>query len=118
MEPHVPACSPDERLVNIRQRLGPDSEEAVVLDENAVVLGILRRDDLAKPDATPAAAAMTPGVPTFRPNVAAKALADYFAEHDVPSALVTTPDGVLLGLIQLQHVGGFGEKQLAGQKRS
>ena len=40
------------------------------------------------------------GPSTFRPSVSLDEMKEYFGKHDLASAPITTPDGVLLGLLR------------------
>jgi hypothetical protein len=54
--------------------------------------------------ATPIEQVMDPAPVTFRPNLRAGDLPDYFTKQGVRHAIVTTSDGVLVGLIRLNPV--------------
>ncbi len=96
----VPICRPDERLGDVHERAGAAGwDAAVVVDENHVVLGLLRAKELEKDAGLRVAEAMRPGPSTFRPYVPIKEMADYMTEHDLESAPVTTSDGKLVGLL-------------------
>jgi predicted transcriptional regulator len=43
---------------------------------------------------------MEPGPSTFRPHVPVAEMSEYFAEHDLASAPITTSEGVLIGLLE------------------
>ena len=55
--------------------------------------------EAADPGAT-AQAIMEPGPSTVRPDVETAQLATRLAERDLGSAIVTTPDGQLVGVVQ------------------
>src|SRR5579859_5013336 len=96
----VPTCRLDERLGDVRERSGAAGwDVAVVVDEDRVVLGLLRAKELEKDARLRVAEAMRPGPSTFRPYVPIKEMADYMTEHDLESAPVTTSDGKLVGLL-------------------
>jgi hypothetical protein len=67
----------------------PADVDTVVVDENRVVLGLLRRGEDE----------MTEGPSTFRPYVPIREMADYMQQHDLASAPITTSDGKLVGLL-------------------
>ena len=96
----VPTATLAERVGEVSaraRRAGWDA--AVVIDEDRVVLGLLRAKELdGDPDAT-MEAAMRPGPSTFRPYVPIKEMADYMTRKDLVSAPVTTSDGRLVGLL-------------------
>src|SRR5262249_18556819 len=96
----VPACLPSETLHVVNSRVRDAGwDRCVVVNEQRVVLGLLGP---AGWDASPKATAeqmMKPGPSTFRPNVALGEMAKYMREHEMDSAVITTNDGVLLGLL-------------------
>jgi CBS domain-containing protein len=97
----VPTCKADELVGDVRGRAGAAGWAAavVVVDENDVVQGLLRAEELAKDGGLRVAEAMRSGPSTFRPYVPIKEMADYMTEHDLESAPVTTSDGKLVGLL-------------------
>ena len=96
----VPTCRMDELLGDVRERVGAAGWNAcVVVNEEGVVLGLLRSKELGGDAAVRIEAAMRPGPSTFRPFVAVEEMAEYMIEHDLESAPVTTSDGRLVGLL-------------------
>lgn len=93
--PDVPTCEPHESTVDVRQRLA-DWDVAVVVDAHRVVLGIVRRDDMA--EGRKAGEVMREGPVTHRPDVPAADMAHQLLDHPVPRVLVTNGDGTLVGL--------------------
>jgi len=103
MRSDVPTCHLDERLADVR----PMVEKAawnvcVVVNEERIVLGLLRAKQLSSGDEKTAEEAMRPGPSTFRPNVPIEQMAEHMIEHDLESAPITTPEGRLLGLLRRQ----------------
>jgi CBS domain-containing protein len=96
----VPTCRLDESVGEVRARVHDAGWDAcVVVNEERVVLGLLRAGELGGPDDRTAEQAMRPGPSTFRPHVPIQEMATFMAEHDVASAPVTTSDGRLAGLV-------------------
>ena len=96
----VPTCGLTELVGDVRKRAGDAHwESAVVVNEQRVVLGLLRAKELDKDAGMTIEAAMRPGPSTFRPYVPIKEIADHMVEHNVVSSPVTTSDGILFGLI-------------------
>ena len=96
----VPVCGLAERLGDVRDRVkavGWDS--AVVVNEERIVLGLLRSKELAKDGDLRIEQAMRPGPSTFRPYVSLHEMAHFMVEHDLESSPVTTSDGKLVGLL-------------------
>jgi deazaflavin-dependent oxidoreductase (nitroreductase family) len=71
----------------------------VVVNDERVVMGLLRADQLAGDPMHSVEHAMRPGPSTFRPNVAITEMAEYMARHNLESSPVTTSDGRLVGLL-------------------
>jgi CBS domain-containing protein len=96
----VPTCRVDERLGDVRERVQEAGwDAAVAVDQDRVVLGLLRAHELDGDSELPIAQAMRPGPSTFRPYVPIKEMADYMTEHSLESVPVTTSDGKLVGLL-------------------
>jgi len=111
----VPTCRPDETLGSIKERVRASGfEVCVVMNEERVVLGLLREQQLAGPDDQPAERAMRPGPSTFRPFVAIEEMASFMIDHDVPNAPVTTSDGRLVGLLRREDAARAAHQLHAG----
>ncbi len=97
----VPTCGLEERLGHVSERVKRAGWDAcVVVNEERVVLGLLRAAEL---DGDPAAVierAMRPGPSTFRPHVLVSDMAKRMIDHDLHSAPITTSDGRLVGLLR------------------
>jgi CBS domain-containing protein len=110
----VPACLPSETIEHVGQRVREAGwDRCVVVNEQRVVLGLLGP---AAWDAGPTATAeqvMELGPSTFRPNVPLDEMAAYMRDHKMPSALISTSDGVLLGLLCREDVERAGEGETA-----
>ncbi|MCL6650615.1 MAG: CBS domain-containing protein [Chloroflexi bacterium] len=97
----VPTCWLEERLGDVRPRLeAGDWEVCAVVNAERIVLGLLDRAALVGNPQVAVQAVMRPGPSTFRPNVPAAEMADYFARHEMQHALITTLDGRLIGLLR------------------
>jgi Mg/Co/Ni transporter MgtE len=89
-----------DRLGDVRDRVkAAGSDVAVVLNDDLVLLGLLRSKQLEMDPNLSVEEAMRPGPSTFRPYVAIKEMADYMVEHDLDSAPITTSDGKLVGVL-------------------
>jgi Mg/Co/Ni transporter MgtE len=73
----------------------------VVVNHERVVLGLLRSEQLAKGREESVEAVMRPGPSTFRPHVPIGEMAHYMLDHDLPSSPITTSDGRLVGLLEV-----------------
>jgi predicted transcriptional regulator len=107
----VQTCRLDERVGEVRSRLGADSgEPLIVVDPDRIVLGVVNPEALTGDPATPVEEVMDSAPVTFRPNLRAGEMPEYFKKQRIEDALVTTSDGVLIGLVRLQpQTSGHGE---------
>jgi CBS domain-containing protein len=99
----VPTCLPDEPIGAIRERVRAARWDAcVVVNDERVVLGLLREDQLAEREGggQTVERVMRPGPSTFRPNVPIEEMATFMVEHDLASSPITTSDGRLVGLLR------------------
>jgi CBS domain-containing protein len=74
---------------------------ALVTGRGGVLLGRLRRAALEGDPAVTAEQVMEPGPSTIRPDTEPDALARRLRERDLTTAVVTDPDGILLGIVRL-----------------
>jgi CBS domain-containing protein len=96
----VPTCAPDEKLGEVRERLRDTGwDRCAVVNEERIVLGLLREKDLAPDLEATAEDAMRPGPTTVRPDTPAGKMAERMRKRGAASVLVTTPDGELVGLV-------------------
>ena len=97
----VPTCRLDERVGDLGQRVQADGRETcVVVNEDGIVLGLLRKQALAAEPDRRVEDVMQSSPKTFRPNVTLEELLTYMREHNMQTnALVTTLEGRLLGVI-------------------
>jgi predicted transcriptional regulator len=90
----------DDRLGEVSERAAAGGlGAAVVVNEERVVLGLLRKKELAGSPEQPIERAMRPGPSTFRPYVAIAQMAAVMVEHNLDSSPITTSDGKLVGLL-------------------
>jgi CBS domain-containing protein len=76
----VPTCHLQESLRDVRERVRAAGWDAcVVVNEERIVLGLLRADQLGREEDLTAESAMRPGPSTFRPNVAIAEMAEFIA---------------------------------------
>jgi CBS domain-containing protein len=97
----VPTCGLDERLGEVQARVRAAGWDAcVVVNQERVVLGLLRAKELEGDPASRIEAAMRPGPSTFRPHVPIAEMAHHMVDHDLENAPITTSDGRLVGLLR------------------
>jgi CBS domain-containing protein len=96
----VPTCGLDERLGEVRERVKAAGWDAcVVVNQERVVLGLLRAEELDGDPDSRIEQAMRPGPSTYRPHAPVAELAHTLVDHGVPNAPITTSDGRLVGLL-------------------
>ncbi len=96
----VPTCHLDDSLRDVRERVRAAGWDAcVVVNEERIVMGLLRAEQLGRRGDLTVESAMRPGPSTFRPHVAIAEIAEVMAKHDLPNAPVTTSEGELVGLL-------------------
>jgi len=87
----------------------------VVVTETNVVLGAITSGELTDEDGDASCEkVMRPGPSTYRPDVPASELAAKLSEKGEPFALITTNDGVLVGVApatELERIAAFEGKE-------
>lgn len=102
----VPTAGLSDAVEGVRDRLEEDGwTTAVVVSGDQVVLGRAYASDLEDVDpGAPIEQAMTSGPSTFRPNVTAREMLRFMERHDLETALVTTSDGRLVGMVRKEDL--------------
>jgi CBS domain-containing protein len=101
LDAEVPTCRLADRIGDIRERVRASGRDiCVVVNDQRIVLGLLRADALKANDSVTAEEAMYFGPSTFRPNLTLEEMLKFQREHNVKTgSLITTPEGRLLGTI-------------------
>ena len=101
----VPTARLEHRVGDVRDRAAVDAAAPlIVVDADRVVLGLVTPEALKGDPEIRIEQVMDPGPVTFRPNLRVGEMPDYFKRRDVQDALVTTSEGVLIGLVH-RHSG-------------
>lgn len=101
----VPVCGLKDRLGDVSERVKAKGwNAAVVVNDDGVVLGLLRAKELAGDPDQLVEVAMRPGPSTFRPFVPLHEMAHFMIEHKIENAPITTADGRLVGLLLHEDV--------------
>ncbi len=120
----VPTCAMDDRVGDVRNRLGQDDVCLVVNDER-VVLGLVQGEDLdgdgdgdsSSVEDRPVGEVMQEGPTTLRPNVPAAVLAGQLEGGTFSWLVVTDPEGALFGILRGPDLESWaeaeGEEQIA-----
>jgi Mg/Co/Ni transporter MgtE len=96
----VPTCALHERVGDLRERVRAVRQDVcVVLDSERIVLGIVNAEALSGDPATVVENIMKPDPVTFRPHLRTGEIPDYVRKRQVRHVLVTTSDGVLIGVL-------------------
>jgi CBS domain-containing protein len=110
----VPTSGLTERLRDVRDRVRAAGWDAVVVvNDERVVLGLLRSKELSKEDDLIIEEAMRPGPSTFRPHVLIAEMTKHMVEHKLDSSPITTSDGKLVGLL----LRADAERELANHEK-
>jgi CBS domain-containing protein len=97
----VPACSPDDRLPDVRDRVRATGwDTCFVTNAAGVVLGRLGRAALAGNDDVSVEEAMTLGPSTVRPSFELDKAVERMRAQNLTSLPVTRSDGVLVGILR------------------
>ncbi|MGH2771029.1 MAG: CBS domain-containing protein [Actinomycetota bacterium] len=102
----VPRLRLEETVGEARARMDDGWELAVVVNDHDVVLGTVRTEVLGMDAGRSVSEIMAEGPSTFRPDVAIAELARRLRRRGMARALVTTSEGVLIGLVRLADLGG------------
>jgi CBS domain-containing protein len=102
----VPTCILSELAGDVRDRVTAAGWNAcVVTNDDRVVLGLLRAEELDSDAGLAVERVMRPGPSTFRPFVSVEEMARTMTERNLENSPVTTSDGKLVGLVRREDVG-------------
>jgi Mg/Co/Ni transporter MgtE len=97
----VPTCRLDEPIGEVRERVRAAGWDAcVVVNQEGVVLGLLREGELENGTDEPVEQVMRPAPSTFRPHVPIEEMAHFMIDHDLPTSPITSSDGRLIGVLR------------------
>ena len=103
----VPTCRLEESIRAVRERATAAGWDAcVVVNDERVVLGLLRAEELRKGHEERVERVMRPGPSTFRPHMAIDEIAKFMVTHGLPNCPITTSDGRLVGLLRREDLAG------------
>ena len=96
----VPTCSPEEKVSKAKRRMEAAGwDRCVVVNEERIVLGMVRDKELEPDPETTIEEVMRPGPTTFRPDAPVEKVAERMRKRGVSAVLVTTSDGKLVGML-------------------
>ena len=103
IRPDIPTAKPEEPLGSVWERTEAAGwDEALVIDCDGVVVGRLRGHAWDRASNVPVVEVMEPGPTTVRPSGALAPLVKRMEERGTKLVTVTTPQGVLVGVVVLQ----------------
>lgn len=101
----VPTCGPDATVGDLEAVIG-HAPRVVVLDDERIVLGVVRREALGLEGVTPVASVLQPAPPSVRPSIPLDELAESMEQDRRSYVLVTHLDGELVGVIEHDDLHG------------
>jgi len=102
----VVTCQPHEPVGQVWERVQPSPYRfALVIASDGTVLGRLRRSALEGEPTDVAESVMEPGPSTVRPDTTVVDLRERLDKRALRTALVTTPEGRLIGLVRREALG-------------
>ena len=101
----VPTCHLDEPITTVRERVRATGwDTCIVINQRRIVLGRLGRAALASDDDQTIEQAMSNGPSTIRPDTPLATIVERLREKNLTSALVTTLEGELVGLLLAENL--------------
>jgi Mg/Co/Ni transporter MgtE len=97
----VPTCSLRERFQDVKSRRRPNQDVYVVVNDGNIVLGVIQGKAWDANHQARVVDVMQPGPRTIRPDLEPSDAQKILRQYDAPSAIVTTSDGELLGMIRI-----------------
>jgi CBS domain-containing protein len=109
----TPTCAPCERLGDVRDRLrAARKTSCIVVNDQRAVLGRLRGESLDGDAGQTVEVVMEAGPTTVRPSEPLDALIERMRKRKVESIVVSTADGVLVGVLRREDA----ERQMSERK--
>ena len=99
----VACCALGDTVGVVRAALGQGAV-CLVVNEERIVLGLVRAEALGPDDDRPVSEVMDEGPSTYRPHVPAAEMAERLEAHPQPRILVTTLDGRLVGMANAEDI--------------
>ena len=101
----VVTCRPEDPVATVQERIAPSPYGfALVTSHGGVLLGRLRASAIQGQADGRADDLMEPGPSTVRPDRPASALATRLAERNLTTAIVTDPEGRLIGVARREDL--------------
>ena len=104
----VPTCELHEPLAAVRKRVRSTGwNTCIVINKQQIVLGRLGRNALTSDDERTVEEAMTAGPSTIRPDTPLATITQRLRDKHLTSALVTTLEGELVGILLLEDAANL-----------
>lgn len=101
----VPSCGLKERIGDVATRAKAAGwDQAIVVNDQRIVLGVLTEEVLMPEQNLPAEACMHEGPVTWRPNTQPQEAARWMDDNQTDSIVVTSSDGRLIGVLRSQDL--------------
>ncbi len=111
-DPDVPTCGLGDTVGSVRERVRVSGENVcVVINDEGIVLGRIRGDDMDGDPGRTADVVMNSGPVTVRPSESLEEITGRMRDRKVDHVLVTTSDGHLVGVLRRVDA----ELRLAGE---
>ena len=106
MRDDVARCRPTDRIADVRDSVERSPYPfALVTSDDGTLLGRAPLSALDRASERPVWEVAEPGPKTFRPHVRAKEVARVLADKGLRWAIITTPEGRLLGVASRADLG-------------
>lgn len=103
----VPSCRLDDTVRDVSNHLSAGGWDACpVVNNEQVVLGLLRLDSVDAPSDAMVEQIMESGPSTWRPDATLDQPLAYMNRRNVESVVITTSDGRLVGLLRRSDIDG------------
>jgi len=107
-DPETPTCSPQDAVSEVARRQDVVRFGAcVVVSDDGIVVGRLRKDDLSTDTDARAEGVMEPGPTSVRYDEPLPDLVARMQARDIAEILVTTPEGELVGTMRRSDAEGM-----------
>jgi rhodanese-related sulfurtransferase len=97
----APTCGLRERMEDVRSRRRANQDLCIVVNDKNIVMGVIEGDAWDASPQSRVVDVMKPGPRTIRPDLEPKDAQKLLRNYDASSAIVTTSDGELLGIIRI-----------------
>lgn len=98
---NIPRCAPEDKVADVRARVTPAQPRlCAVIDRAGTVEGLVAQELWQADGALAVEQIMDPAPLTVRPHTLVKVAGERMRKQQRDTALVTTPDGHLLGVLR------------------